>query len=54
MGHSFFVFLHQGDARGGPVTQDGSYTTKFDLKTAQDEVLPSRTLSMRYNTPIPH
>ena len=53
MGHSFFVFLLQGDPRGGPVTQDGSYTTKFDLKTALDEVLPSRGPPWRYNTPNP-
>ena len=46
MGHSFSIFLLQGDPRGGPVTQDGSYMTKFDLKTALDEFLPSRSLSL--------
>ena len=47
MGHSFFVFLLQGDPRGGPVTWDGSYMTKFDLKTALDEVLTARSPTLR-------
>ena len=53
MGHSFFVFLLQGVARGGPVTWDGFYMTKFDLMPALDEVLSPRSFTLRYNSPYP-